>query len=50
MSFLMYCRIFKIKERDRENVKMCSLTPGIVTFLGLNALIIPFLKHAWFEK
>lgn len=40
----MYCRIFKIKEYDRENVKMYSHTLGIVTFLDLNAFTIPFLN------
>lgn len=44
MRFLMYCRIFKIKEYDRENVKMYSHTLGIVTFLDLNAFTIPFLN------
>lgn len=43
MRLLIYCRIFKTKEYDMKNVKMCSDILGVVTFLGINVFTMPCL-------
>lgn len=40
MRFLIYCRIFKRNEYDMKNIKMCSDTLGVVTFLGINVFTV----------